>query len=63
MNLLMLVTLPEEFEEHFHFDCFQDSLARIKCDIDTYGRLSGRYEIELVEALMEAFKKSKRLEN
>ncbi|MBQ2395520.1 MAG: hypothetical protein II304_00580 [Bacteroidales bacterium] len=61
--MTLLIALPDEFEEHFNFDCFQDSLARIKCDIDTYGRLSCRYEIELVEALMEAFKKSKRLED
>lgn len=52
------ISLPDEFEEHFKLDAFQDSLARIKCDIDTYWRLSGRYEIELIDALKAAFLES-----
>lgn len=52
------ISLPNEFEEHFNLDAFQDSLARIKSDITTNGCLSGNYEIELVDALNEAFLES-----
>lgn len=53
------ITLPDEFEEHFNYDAFQDSFKRIKSDISTNECLSGLYEIELVDALIEAFKKAK----
>lgn len=52
------ISLPNEFKEHFEFDKFQDSLSRIKQDILTNGCLSGRYEIELVDAIKAAFTKS-----
>lgn len=57
-NMNIQISLPDEFEEHFKLDAFQDSLARIKCDIDTYGCLSGLYEIELIDALKAALLES-----
>lgn len=53
------ILLPDEFVEHFNSDAFQDSFNRIKTDIVTNGCLSGRYEIELVDALTSAFLKAK----
>lgn len=55
----LLISLPDEFAEHFNFDAFQDSFNRIKSDISTNGCLSGRYERELVDALTSAFFKAK----
>lgn len=52
------ISLPDEFEDHFKSDAFQDSLARIKHDIFCTGYVSGKYEIKLVDALKAAFKES-----
>ena len=52
----LIIELPDEFEEHFDFDRFQDSFMRICGDIRTKGGLSGNYEYELADELKKAFK-------
>lgn len=63
----MKITLdiPKEFEQHFNLDRFKDSLSRIKCDTRYCFRdgLSGEYEIELLDMLVEAFEKAKIVED
>lgn len=58
------MTIPKEFEEHFKFDKFKDSLSRISFDLSEYissegsqdyAPLSGNYEQELVDALPTMF--------
>lgn len=59
------IEIPEEFEEHYNRDKFEDSLKRIETDIDyqeNYG-LSGIYELEFIEMLRKAFNRSKQNEN
>lgn len=60
----MKITLdiPKEFEQHFNEDKFKDSLLRLKVDTN-YGfehdeTISGIYEIELLDMLVEAFEKA-----
>lgn len=50
------IEIPEEFEEHFNQDRFEDSLMRVEVDIDENREcgLSGLYEIELVAMLRNA---------
>ena len=56
------LNIPCEFCKHYLNDKFKDSLCRIKEDVkDTnYKGLSGNYEIELLEMLIQAFEKSER---
>lgn len=49
------IDIPQEFEKHFSNDCFKDSLERLKADAGTFC-MAGKYEIELCEMLIEAFK-------
>ena len=58
------MTIPKEFEEHFEFDKFKDSLGRIRFDLSEYRSsegsenftpLSGTYEQELADALPRMF--------
>ena len=51
------IEIPKEFEKHFENDRFEDSLKRLKGDAGTFC-LAGRYEIELCEMLIEAFKEA-----
>ena len=64
------MTIPKEFEEHFKFDKFKDSLCRIRFDLSEYIRsegspectpLSGNYEQELADALPAMFASAKPL--
>ena len=53
------IDIPKEFEQHFNEDKFKDSLLRLKADVN-YGlehdeTISGLYEIELLDMLVEAF--------
>lgn len=58
----VIIELPNEFKEHFENDKFQDSLKRVLYDIAFYdGSLSGRYEIELIEALQIGFNNAKEI--
>lgn len=49
------IEIPKEFEDHFNQDRFEDSLNRLSCDANV---LAGRYEQELAEMLINAFKES-----
>lgn len=55
------IDIPAEFEEHFVFDHFRDSLGRIAYDLRTYEGepLSGRYEIETIEMLVDALQRAR----
>lgn len=58
----LTIELPEEFDEHFQMDKFEDSLNRVAADLrhrqyDPY-QLSGNYEIELIEQLNRSFSKA-----
>lgn len=53
----IVIKIPKEFEEHFKSDRFEDSLARVASDIESFGfQLAGRYEKETITMLREAFK-------
>lgn len=54
------IDIPAEFEGHFAFDHFRDSLGRIAYDLRTYEGepLSGRYEIETIEMLADALQRA-----
>lgn len=58
------IDIPAEFEGHFAFDHFRDSLGRISYDLRSYEGepLSGRYEIETIEMLIDAFANAKTYE-
>ena len=50
------IEIPNEFEEHFNQDKFEDSLNRLYADVHL---LAGNYERELAEMLIKAFRESK----
>ena len=58
----VVIDIPKEFEQHFNEDKFKDSLLRLKTDIRYDLRhdntISGMYEIELLDMLVEAFEKA-----
>ena len=56
----LVIDIPKEFEQHFNLDKFKDSLSRIRCDTRyCFGDgVSGEYEIELLDMLIEAFEKA-----
>lgn len=70
----LIIDLPDEFEQHFDFDKFQDSFMRVCGDIkeislshsrpnsDALG-LSGNYERELVDELKKAFSKAEKFKD
>lgn len=60
--MILKIHLPDEFEEHFDFDKFQDSFMRICGDIRTEGCLCGNYEYELADELKKAFGKAEKIE-
>lgn len=52
--------IPKKFEKHFNSDRFEDSLQRARVDIHksiigNKSVLSGKYEIETLDMLTEAF--------
>ena len=58
----LVIDIPEDFEQHFNGDKFKDSLLRLKADTN-YGlehesTISGIYEIELLDMLVEAFEEA-----
>lgn len=68
--MLIELEIPDNFKEHYNQDKFCDSLKRVEYDIkpclvdyekDDKNKiyLSGLYEVELVQMLIEAFNKSK----
>lgn len=61
-GLKITLKLPKEFRKHYNSDKFKDSLERVIFDLvqcnkhdSAYDALSGNYEIEVVEALRDAF--------
>ena len=59
--MTVTINIPQEFEEHYTRDRFEDSLERIRADIKyaleaSLIRLAGNYELELIEMLRDAFK-------
>ena len=61
----LIIDIPNEFEEHFNKDKFKDSLERIECDTQndinkehTIPAVSGCWELELIDMLIEAFEKA-----
>lgn len=54
----LIIELPDEFENHFDSDKFQDSFMRICGDIK--GCLCGNYEYELAGELKKAFSKAEK---
>jgi hypothetical protein len=63
----IVLDIPKDFEKHFNEDKFKDSLLRLKADTN-YGlehesTISGNYEIELLDMLVEAFEKAKIVED
>ena len=53
----IVIDIPEEFENHFNSDRFEDSLARVASDIESFGFvLAGRYEQETITMLRKALK-------
>ena len=55
----LLIEIPKQFEEHFGIDRFEDSLERIRADIQ-YGvyTISGLYELETIKMLKDALSKA-----
>ena len=55
----IVIDIPKEFEEHFSQDRFEDSLARVSSDIESFGfNLAGRYEQETITMLRKAIKEA-----
>lgn len=53
----IVIDIPEEFENHFNSDRFEDSLARVASDIESFGFvLAGRYEQETITMLRKTLK-------
>lgn len=52
------INIPKEFEQHFNGDRFKHSLERVRSDCtgmdDT--ALSGQYDLEVLDMLIEALK-------
>ena len=57
------IEIPKEFEKHFNEDRFKDSLERVITDVNYQIKkelsISGNYEIETLEMLINAFKTAK----
>ena len=49
----LIIDIPEEFEEHFNTDRFEDTLHRLSADAHL---LAGNYEQETAIMLIDAFK-------
>ena len=54
----VMIEIPQEFEEHFERDRFEDSLQRLIVDSHC---AAGRYERELCGMLIEALKMSRHI--
>ena len=52
-GLKVTITIPKTFLEHWNHDKFEDSLLRLKIDANN---VAGRYEQELCDMLVDAFK-------
>lgn len=56
------IEIPKDFERHYIYDKFNDSLKRIRYDVfaglTNAEDISCSHEYELVDMLVDAFKKS-----
>jgi len=65
----LLLDIPDEFMKNYKNDKFNDAINRVKYDIKDYREtikgygLSGNYEDEVLDMFIEAFEKSKLIEN
>jgi hypothetical protein len=63
--MIIELNIPDEFVEHYNEDKFVNSLRRIEYDLRpclefvSKDYMFGRYEVELVEMLLKAFRESK----
>ena len=60
------IEIPKNFEIHFNFDRFRDSLERCSYEIDNvirydvgYNPITCKYDIEVLEMLIKEFEKAK----
>ena len=58
-EMKLLIEIPTEFESHFNFDRFKDSLERLGFDANY---LAGNYEKELAAMLIESFQNALSIE-
>lgn len=56
--MILQIEIPEEFEDDFKKDCFNECFERIDADIDFKG-LAGLYEVETLKMLKIAFMNAK----
>lgn len=56
----IIIEIPKEFEAQFNNDRFKDSLERLHADAGEY--VSGLYECELCDMLIEAFENAIQIE-
>ena len=65
----LLLDIPDEFIKNYKKDKFNDAINRVKYDIKDYREmnkgygLSGNYEDEVLDMFIEAFEKSRLLNN
>lgn len=65
----LLLDIPDEFMKNYKNDKFNDAINRVKYDIKDYREmnkgygLSGNYEDEVLDMFIDAFEKSKLIEN
>ena len=58
--MIISIEIPKEFKQHFGYDKFVDSLARLCADIESSKTVfSGLYEKELLKMLRDAFGNAK----
>lgn len=59
------INIPDDFMYQYSVDKFKGTLSRIKFDINNVNYLcfSGRYELELLDMLIDSFGKSKVKDN
>jgi hypothetical protein len=70
MNMAkLLLDIPDEFMKNYKNDKFNDAINRVKYDIKDYREtikgygLSGNYEDEVLDMFIDAFEKSKLIDN
>ena len=54
------IEIPENFEVDYLIDQFDDFFNRIRVDINEHHVMCGRYEMETIEMMKDAFKRSSR---
>ena len=57
-DVLVTISIPEEFVMDFTNDGFQEFFNRVIVDLETCHTLVGNYEFETLDMFKEAFKKA-----